>query len=162
MTCHGVGPLGYGQVMSTATVVSLVIGGEGAIVATTLAVQQLRHYRRTVRVECREGVASSADGSTRFIIRVRAINEGRRPVEVRHVCFRTADGRLITPPPVAGGREIPTLLGDGQSATQQFEKDTLERAERDSGVSLAFAVVSDASGNEYLAAYPAASGGSGR
>jgi hypothetical protein len=143
-------------VNTTLTIISLAIGGWGAIVATTLAVRQFRRDRRSLKVVCEPGEnTSSAEGEgwsfDERLVRVRAINEGRRPVEVRHVRFRTEDGAIVQPVPVAGQPVLPELLGDGQCVTLLFDMATLEK----DASHLAFAEVVDASQKQYLAPYPA-------
>ena len=91
---------------------------------------------------------------SRVLIVVRAINQGRSPVEVRRVSFRTDNGRTVMATPVAGRNVLPALLDDGQSVSLYFEKDMLDRAEQQERAAMAFAVVADASSTEYLAAYP--------
>ncbi|HME03213.1 MAG TPA: hypothetical protein VKG38_09310 [Solirubrobacteraceae bacterium] len=108
---------------------------------------------RRLKVVCEVGYAAHHK-SLRVLIVVRAINEGRTPVEVRRVSFRTDSGRTIMATPVAGRNVLPALLGDGQSVSLYFDKDTLDRAEQEDRAAMAFAVVADASSTEYLAAYP--------
>ncbi len=108
---------------------------------------------RRLRVICEVGFAADHK-SLRVLIVVRAINEGRRPVEVRHVSFCTESGRVVMATPVAGRNALPALLGDGQSVILYFDKDALDRVEREDRALVAFAVVADAGSKEYLAAYP--------
>ena len=108
---------------------------------------------RRLKAICEVGFAADHK-SLRVLIVVRVINEGRRPVEVRHVSFRTDSGRTVMATPVAGRNALPALLGDGQSVILYFDKDTLDRVEREDRALMSFAVVADASSNEYLAAYP--------
>jgi hypothetical protein len=56
--------------------------------------------------------------------------------------------------PVAGRNDQNKLLGDGQSASFHYDTAGLEEAERAAQVPIAFAVVADASTNEYLTPYP--------
>jgi hypothetical protein len=110
-------------------------------------------HDRHLRVICEVGFAAHHK-SLRVLIVVRAINEGRRPAEVRHVSFRTEDGRTVMATPVVGRKDLPALLSDGESVSLCFDKETLDRAERKDQTPMAFAVVVDASSSEYLAAYP--------
>jgi hypothetical protein len=145
------------EAVSTATIVSLVVGTWGAVVATVLAVRDILHGRRSLVVDCRTGVPVPIGGldPTLELIRVRAINEGRRPIEVRSVTFRKADGSEMFPGGAVAGRDsFPALLGDGQSATVHYLKAELDERARGQGTRIAFAVVGDASGNAHLAEYP--------
>ncbi len=75
-------------------------------------------------------------------------------MEVRRVSFPTDSGRTVMATPAPGRNVLPALLGDGQSVSLHFDKDTLDRAEQEDRAAMAFAVVADASSTEYLAAYP--------
>jgi len=140
--------------VDTATIISLALGCEGAVVATTLAVRQVFHDRRTLKVDCRVGYALDVTPA-KALIRVRAVNEGRRPVEMTAVNFRLEDGRELFPPtPVAGRDKLPALLGDGQSVTLHYDQAALDRLGEEAESPVAFAVVADAGASEYLAPYP--------
>lgn len=110
---------------------------------------------RHLTVVCEVGFAADHK-ALRVLIVVRATNAGRAPVEVRQVSFRTEKGRTVTATPVIGRNALPTVLDDGQSVSVYFDKDALDRAERQgrSRDPMAFAVVADAGANEYPAAYP--------
>lgn len=139
--------------MSVATIVSLAIGAWGATVATILGAREIKHSRRSLRVICRWGVAQHDDGTHQKVILVRAINEGSRPIELHGVTFRFADGKELLAVPVAGGDDLQKLLGDGQSASFHYGRRALEEAEHEAQVRIAYAVVADASTNEYIAPY---------
>jgi len=91
--------------VSVGTIVSLVIGAWGAVVATVLGVRELRRDKRRVHVECETrwgkmpvdtrgfGKFSSTALQDELFVRVRVQNLGQRPVEPRHVFFLTRTGR---------------------------------------------------------------------
>jgi hypothetical protein len=64
------------------------------------------------------------------------------------------DGKELWATPVAGRNDLKKLLGAGQSASFHYDITELEEAERAAQVTIAFAVVADASTNEYLRPYP--------
>jgi hypothetical protein len=140
--------------VSVATAISLVIGAWGAVIATVLAVREIKHSRRSLKIICTLGTARHDDGTLQKVLLVRAINEGSRPVELHGVTFRMENGKELWATPVAGRNDLKKLLGDGQSASFHYDTVGLEEAERAAQVPIAFAVVADASANEYLKPYP--------
>jgi hypothetical protein len=141
--------------MSAATVVSLVIGGWGAVLATVMRVREMRHDRRSLKVTCivayRFPKDDKGEAKLQMAISVTAINEGRRPIEVTQVVFRRADG---TPGfhsmPIPGDPPFARLLGDGQASRVYFDKAKLEEWQAMDDSPVRWAVVSDVSGNEYV------------
>jgi hypothetical protein len=143
-----------------ATIVSLVIGAWGAILATTLAVVDFLRNRRGLKVFCVIGHAADLNLD---VIRVAAVNESRRPIEARSVTFRLADGKeLFAPEPISGDRQIPRLLTDGQSAVVFYPKQALDELADSKGSSIGSVVVADGSLKEYRAPYPREDKGGGR
>jgi hypothetical protein len=137
------------------TIVSLAIGGWGAGLSTVLGVRQVRHDRRTLGVRCEVGYAARQHRGLQEVVTVTAVNEGHRPVEVLRVSFRLDDGYDVhamipadTPQP-----DLPKLLGDGQSVTLLYAKDLFDRIEKEEGRRVVSAIVTDASGTEFLAPY---------
>jgi|GEM_PF-3329827 len=134
--------------VSAATIVSLVVGTWGAIVASALAVREIRSDKRKVRVECetRWGKmpadttgTSKMSGSVPLLmdelfVRVRLQNVGHRPVEARHVRFLAQSGRAV---PVRmgwgmrlrdGTWQLPKRIGDGEALVVDFPTRVLEDA----------------------------------
>jgi hypothetical protein len=148
--------------VSAATVISLVVGAWGAILATILGVRELRRDRRVVRVSCETLWGKNHDGADELFVRIRVVNEGHRPVEARHVLFRSRDGRQA---PVPDGltrgqwqpdnfRQLPRVLGDGESVVVDFETALLEAAQQRLGVTIETVEVMTSVGGPYLAQYP--------
>lgn len=67
--------------------------------------------------------------------------------------FRFVDGKELLAVPIAGRDDLNKLLGDGQSASFHYDKGALEEAEHEAQTRIAYAVVADASTNEYVAPY---------
>ena len=70
-----------------------------------------------------QAMTSNHDGADELFVRVRVVNEGHRPVEARHVLFRSRNGRQApVPDNLSRGqrqpdnyRQLPRVLGDGES-----------------------------------------------
>lgn len=136
--------------VSAGTIVSLVVGTWGAVVATILGVREIRRDKRQVRIECEtrwgkmpvdttgmgEITGSPPAMADELFVRIRVQNVGHRPVEARHVRFLNRGGRAL---PVAmdrgmplrsGGRQLPKRIGDGEALVVDVPTRTLEDAMR--------------------------------
>lgn len=141
--------------MGIATILSLLIGAWGALLSTYLAVRMRRQDRRTLVVHVETGYAQKYPQGIQEI--VTAVNEGRRPVQVKRFIFQLGSkGYMMDLPPAdppAVQDELPKVLGEHDSATRSYPKSIIDGldAEGDNAVA---AVVEDASHRKYLAPYP--------
>lgn len=90
------------------------------------------------------------------VICVRAVNDGRRPIEVISVRFWLSNGGVLDLDPRMTGNPFPILLGDGQGMTLYYEREVLDAMADEQQAVIRYLTVFDASGFPWGADYPQA------
>jgi hypothetical protein len=136
--------------------VSGVFAAVGTVGAVVLALSQTRRQgRRSLIVECRQGIAAISAVEAVPLIVLRATNDGPRPIKVVQAYVQTDDSRKIVSPFTRFGEQLPQLLLDGESVEIAWEATRLEESRVTEGVPhYLFAYFVDTVGRVYPAPYP--------
>lgn len=128
----------------------------GTVGAVVVALRQIsRQERRSLHVDCRQAIASPANGITVNLVTLRGTNDGFRPVKITQAYIQTDDGRMIVAPLSGYGDSLPKLLLDGESVEVAWEWETLNKARTEQGFSrYLYAFFTDTVGRVYVAPYP--------
>lgn len=102
------------------TIVALGVAAYGAILSTILAIYQVRRDRRKLKVLAKSLLWIGTEaGETYYLLEVRAVNDGHRPIEVRQaVVRRSAKRNRLVPEPRA--EPAKALLGKDRPQVASF------------------------------------------
>lgn len=142
--------------MSAATAISLALGAWGAGLATALGLREVRRDKRKLDVRCHTNTVMHEHREPEPVICVRAVNDGRRPIEVISVRFWLSNGGVLDLDPMMTGNPFPILLGDGQGLTLYYEREVLDAMADEQQAVIRYLTVFDASGFPWGADYPQA------
>lgn len=136
---------------------TLVLALYGAGLSTALGIRSFWDDRRRLMVSCNLSIASLVPGSSTEFVVVRAVNVGKRMVEVRTAGLVLSDGKQYTQGASRMGRQpFGKKLADGESADFYFDTDQIENALRQAKpqLDLKGAFVTDAEGKRHTATIP--------
>jgi hypothetical protein len=123
--------------------------------ATALGLREVRRDKRKLDVRCQTNTVMHQHRTPEPVICVRAVNDGRRPVELISVRFWMSNGDALDLDPM-GGTPFPVLLGDGQGLTLFYEREILDAMAEEKRAIIRFLTVFDASGSAWGVDYPLA------
>lgn len=96
-------------------VLTLLIAGYGAILATYTAVTESRAKRRVVTVKLTNGFLAFGTHISNLHLFIEAANPGSRPVTIVAMGILLPDGETMYMPPSPGAAQLPLELGEGKN-----------------------------------------------
>ena len=134
--------------ITTFNIITLIIAIYGAILSTIITIQKFKSNRRNIAVSCIHKENSiNKDGEVyNIIIGLKAINMGKRPVNLEYCGFITDKKNYIP-----SQSNLPKLLEDGESVIVPFKmqsiREKLYEVQADGLIKKAY--FKDAEGNFY-------------
>ena len=95
-------------------ILTLIIAGYGASLATYTAIADQRTKRRKVNVSLRNGFLTYGPEVSELQLFVEAVNSGARPVTITAIGILLPDGEQMYVPTLPGAARLPLELMEGQ------------------------------------------------
>ncbi len=128
----------------------MLIAALSLVVAVHAERRAGRREHREVGLEC--WFAQPQAEGAEPMLKVRAVNLGHRPIEIRSLYFLNSNGKAVRPSMFP--EPLPKVLRDGESFNAFMDLFRIEEVAVAAGGELTHVVVADAEGNQWATHYP--------